>query len=89
MLLKINKAKQNREDFEALVASSADRLDFYYDSLVSFVEEERLRSHKELLRIKNGVTEHQFRESRQISGMNSSSTVHSAPSTTCFATPRA
>ncbi len=56
VILKINKIKACREDFQISVGSTAESIDTYYDSLVNLIEEQRKKEHLELTKTKNKVS---------------------------------
>lgn len=60
--MKLNKLKVTKEEFNKNVDNHLENIDYFYNSLTSFIDQQRVNDRQEILRIKNMVKIFKFRE---------------------------
>lgn len=53
--MKLNKIKVNREEFNKIIESHLENIDYFYHSLTNYIEQQRISDRQEIIRIKNIV----------------------------------
>lgn len=61
IIMKLNKLKVSKEQFNKSVDNHLENIDYFYNSLISFIDQQRVNDRQEILRIKNMVNIFQFR----------------------------